>query len=274
MRRFAWRLKRYKKKIYHHHNFGDYLSLLIVRSLSESHVCLADQHEKGKLLAIGSILWSLQDHDVIWGSGAHHPNQIPHRRDVRCLAVRGPLTLQELKLSGVVTSDAKPVFFDPAIITPLLFPSLKDKLTVQGRVSIIPHYSDIEAVKSWQRSSGTALNIINPFIHPLKVAEQIAQSEKVISSSLHGLILSDSLGIPSVPLSISGNKEPALKYEDYYQGSGRTTPRFSIDIGEALHRDPIPFSYKEEHLVRCLASFPFAMKKAVQQLIAAHPTQF
>lgn len=274
LHRLTCQLKRYKQKIYPTRNFGDYLSFLIVRSISDLHVNLVDQHEKGKLLAIGSILWSLQDHDVIWGSGAHHPNQIPYRRDVRCLAVRGPLTLQQLKLSGVVSGDCKPLFFDPAIITPLLFPYLKEKPTIKGRVSIIPHFSDIEAVKSWQRSSGISLNVISPFSHPLKVAEKIAQSEIVISSSLHGLILSDSMGIPSVPLRIDGNKEPLLKYEDYYEGSGRTTPRFSTDIGEALQRDPIPFSHKEEDLVSCLESFPFAMKKTAKQIIASHPAQF
>jgi pyruvyltransferase len=268
----VWKIKRYKQKIYHRHNFGDYLSFLVVKSLYDSHVSLAAQHEKGKLLAIGSILWGLQDRDVIWGSGALHPNQVPCRRDVRCLAVRGPLTLQELKRSGVVSSDCDPLFFDPAIITPLLFPDLKGKPTAKGRISLIPHYSDIEAVRSWQRSSGTGVNIVNPFAHPLRVAEAIAQSEKVVSSSLHGLILADSLGVPSVPLRMHGNKEPILKYEDYYQGSGRSAPRFSIDIDEALRRDPIAFSYKKKHLLRCLASFPFAMKKEVaKQLIATEP---
>jgi len=82
------------------------------------------------------------------------------------------------------------------------------------------------------------------------------------------------MGIPSVPLRIDGNKEPSLKYEDYYEGSGRTTPRFSTYIGEALQRDPINFSYKEEDLVSCLESFPFAMKKTAKQIIASYPAQF
>jgi pyruvyltransferase len=219
-----------------------------------SRVLLADQHDQAKLLAIGSILWSLQDQDVIWGAGAHHPNQIPHRDHVRCLAVRGPLTLRELKLAGVVSSDCQPVFFDPGILTPLLFPDITRKQKVKERVTIIPHYADIAKVKSWQTHSpatkGGNIHIANPFWHPLKVATQIAQSETVISSSLHGLILADALGVPSIPLRLDGCKEPMLKYEDYYQGFGRILPRFSTDIDEPLRREPISFSYKREALTR------------------------
>jgi pyruvyltransferase len=274
----VWKLKRYNRKINHHHNFGDYLSLLIIKSITNSRVLLADQHDQAKLLAIGSILWSLQDQDVIWGAGAHHPNQIPHRDHVRCLAVRGPLTLRELKLAGVVSSDCQPVFFDPGILTPLLFPDITRKQKVKERVTIIPHYADIAKVKSWQTHSPATksgnIHIANPFWHPLKVATQIAQSETVISSSLHGLILADALGVPSIPLRLDGCKEPMLKYEDYYQGFGRVLPRFSTDIDEALRREPISFSYKREDLTRCLASFPFAMKDTVKQMLGPQPAAF
>lgn len=238
-----------------------------MQKIAFSRVTLAASEEKGKLLAIGSILWSLQELDVIWGSGAHRHDQIPHQKQVRCLAVRGPLTLQELREADVVGRNFQSPFFDPAIITPLLFPDLTRKSKIKGQISIIPHYTDISRIKFWQESSGARVNIINPFAHPLKVAEEIAQSERIISSSLHGLILADSLSVPSVPLRLEGNREPIFKYKDYYQGSGRSTPRFSTDPDEALNRDPIEFSYSKEHMMNCLTSFPFAMKRSVRELL-------
>ena len=65
-----------------------------------------------------------------------------------------------------------------------------------------------------------------------------------------------------------------LKYEDYYQGFERVLPRFSTDIDEALRREPISFSYKREALIRCLASFPFAMKDTVKQMLDPQPAAF
>jgi len=44
--RMMWRIKRYKRKIYHHHNFGDYLSFLVVKSLYDSRVSLAVSMKK------------------------------------------------------------------------------------------------------------------------------------------------------------------------------------------------------------------------------------
>lgn len=240
-------------------------------ALSRSRVCIAGQQEQGKLLGIGSILWSLQDRDVIWGAGAHREDQIPCRRIASCTAVRGPLTLQELIKAGVVDGGSRPLFFDPAILTPLLYPHLKDVSRQKGKTLLIPHYADLLRVRAWLKKTGVSLEVVNPLDHPLKVAKQIAQSERVISSSLHGMILADALSVPVVPLRVEGNREPFFKFADYYQGSGRPAPRFSLDIAEALDRHPRAFHYAEAWLQRCLASFPFPL--AAQAMGAATRTE-
>lgn len=259
LRRIAWKLKGIKQRVAHHHNFGDYLSYSLVSRLSAGRVSLAEQREQGKLLAIGSILWALQDHDVIWGSGAHRADQIPYRQGVSCHAARGPLTLQELKKAGVVVPECQPLFFDPAVLVPLLYPHLSGLPRVEGRTLVIPHYSDIPRVNDMGRSLGIPLNIANPFTHPLAIAEMIARSDRVISSSLHGLILADALGTPAVPMRLEGNREPLFKYEDYYEGSGRRLPQFSKDLRCALDAQPLGFAYSRELLVRFLASFPYPL---------------
>jgi pyruvyltransferase len=259
LRRLVWKVKRLKQLCRHRHNFGDSLSLVIVSALSRSRVRLAGQQEQGKLLAIGSILWSLQDQDVIWGSGAHREDQIPGCRIASCPAVRGPLTLQELIKAGVLPEGSQPLFFDPAILITLLYPGLRDLSPQKGRTLLIPHHSDVAGVAAWLKQAGVSLELVNPLEHPLRVAAKIAQSERVISSSLHGIILADALGVPVVPLRLEGNREPFFKYADYFQGTGRENPQCQTDIGCALDCHPSAFHYEESWLHRCLDSFPFPL---------------
>ncbi|MEB3260541.1 MAG: polysaccharide pyruvyl transferase family protein [Cyanobacteriota bacterium] len=271
-RRAWWRLKRFKQLCFHRHNFGDFLSYQLVSALSEPRVCIAGHEETGKFLAIGSILWSLQDNDVIWGSGAHREGQVPTRRIENCFAVRGPLTFSELRRAGVVGRDCQPLFFDPGILLPLLCPDLEKVEKISGKTVVIPHYTDLEKLSQWQKQMGVNLSVIDPFDHPLKVARRIVQAERVISSSLHGLILADAFGVSAVPLRLDGNREPTFKYVDYYLGSGRSEPRFSTDLFEALDRHPRPFSYRSDDLSRFLSSFPFSMKPAYSSRVLPAPS--
>lgn len=261
-KRMGWKLKNFHRKVFNLHNFGDYLSYQLVSTLSSSRVRIAEATEHAKLLAIGSILWSLQDQDVIWGSGAHRHDQIPRRRNVNCIAVRGPLTLHELRRAEIVSKNCQPLFFDPAILISLIYPELMVRGAKKAKTVLIPHYSDIHRVNALLNQSGISVEVVSPLSHPLKVASKILQAERVISSSLHGLILADALGVSAVPLRLDGNREPTFKYEDYYEGSGRCTPRFSTDIGEAMDRNPPAFRYDNEALARDLASFPYPIKTA------------
>ena len=61
----------------------------------------------------------------------------------------------------------------------------------------------------------------------------ILDSEFVISTSLHGLVLADAYGIPARMLRITEN-EPLFKYQDYYEGTGRSTFTFATSVEEAL----------------------------------------
>jgi pyruvyltransferase len=263
-RRLVWKLHHLGGRIVHHHNFGDYLSYQLVSWLASSRVLLAEQSESGKLLAIGSILWSLQDDDVIWGSGAHRANQIPRRSNVKCLAVRGPLTLQELRRANVVAADCRPLFFDPGVLVSLLFSGLRTLSSASGGTLVIPHYSDLATVRQMVSKLDLPVDVVNPFCRPIRIAEKIARSERVISSSLHGLIFADALGIPAIPLRLDGNKEPPFKYEDYFEGTGRPVPGFSSNIVHALDRDPRAFRYSEVDLNRFVASFPFSLNPGIQ----------
>lgn len=70
--------------------------------------------------------------------------------------------------------------------------------------------------------------------------DQLCSAERVISSSLHGIILAESYGIPAVlylPEEVKGNLT-LYKYRDYYYGTGRYEFPIAKTIQEALQITP------------------------------------
>jgi pyruvyltransferase len=72
------------------------------------------------------------------------------------------------------------------------------------------------------------------------VLQTIAASEFVTGSSLHAIVIAESLGIPARLMRSS--HEPEFKYLDYYLGSGRRGYEAAGSAGEAMARggEPAP----------------------------------
>jgi pyruvyltransferase len=267
MRKALWVGRHLYRRIHHRHNFGDYLSADLVRSIAIDPVAIVDEHRSGKFLAIGSVLWALEDGDVVWGSGALNDKPLPPRRNVRCLAVRGPLTERVLIQQGSLNQEAiKPLYFDPAILVGRIYAELRNMRPVENRTLVIPHYSDWHHLHEW-RSHGlfnSDCEVVNPLDHPRSIARRIAMAGRVISSSLHGLIVAESLGIAAIPFKLTDNREPSFKYEDYYAGSGRPTPLFRNTLQSALDSEaPVGPKWDDAFLRRALASFPYPIRPSL-----------
>ena len=89
-------------------------------------------------------------------------------------------------------------------------------------VGIVPHICDLSdpAVQALTDSYENAC-LINVKDDPMAVIEQIAQCRAVISSSLHGLIVADSLDIPNMHLVFSDRPlGDGYKFDDYYSAYG------------------------------------------------------
>lgn len=88
--------------------------------------------------------------------------------------------------------------------------------------------------------------------------DRLCGAERVISSSLHGIILAESYSIPAVlflPEHMAGNLT-LYKYEDYYFGTGRSAFPVAHTLEEALALTPAPLPDLEEQRNRLLAAFP------------------
>lgn len=215
-------------------NFGDLLGPLIVKLLlAQRGIPNRARERKTRVLTVGSILHFAKSGDHVWGSGRN--GNIPDSQhsfeqlDVR--AVRGPLTREFLIDRGV---PAPRIFGDPALLLPQLHPMMttwaQEKET---DISVVPNLHDIKAFRK-------VPGFVSPTAPLELVLERIARSRFVVGSSLHGIIVAESLGIPA--RLIVPSKEGRFKYEDYYRGTGRSRYEPAVDVHQAMKMggEPLP----------------------------------
>lgn len=71
----------------------------------------------------------------------------------------------------------------------------------------------------------------------ISFTREIVNSQFVISSSLHGVIIAEVYGIPAVLL-VNKSDEAWFKYDDYYLGTGREVYLTAQTVEEALSLVP------------------------------------
>ncbi|ATE60896.1 polysaccharide pyruvyl transferase family protein [Thauera sinica] len=228
-------------------NFGDHLSRIVVaRVLGTRGMTLDDEvGQAARLLAIGSILHFAGDGDIVWGSGIN--GKVPEssftarRLDIR--AVRGPLTEEFLRRRG----HAVPmVFGDPALLVRHLFPE-RFRPTGERPYVFVPNLHDLKLVAD-------SPHVVSPLAGWNTVIAEILKARLVLASSLHGLVIAESFGIPARYVRLS-ETENLFKYLDYYYGTGRSRFDYATSIPQALEMGGMPsFGFNPGPL---LAAFPW-----------------
>ncbi|MDR5172635.1 polysaccharide pyruvyl transferase family protein [Methylobacillus flagellatus] len=232
-------------KIFQKQNVGDFLGPMLVQKILQTQGLNINDIKKEKLLSIGSVLHFANDNDTVWGSGVNGKvNPDFHKfktLDIR--AVRGPLTGEFLKKRGLIDPE---VYGDPGILVADYWK--RSRPVEKNKIVFIPHMRD-------KVNLGNNIKILSPLTEFETFLTEIQTAEKVISSSLHGVIIAESYGIPAV-LFENHSGETAFKYEDYYRGTGRETFKAYSDINAAFKADPaVPdFSTVKRKL---LAKFPW-----------------
>jgi len=196
-------------------NFGDEISPVIVGYFLKEKIEFADSNEQGKMLAIGSILSSLRENDVIWGSGMIKSRIQKMPAGARALAVRGPLT--RARITGASVPE---IYGDPAILLPLIY---QPKIEKKYKVGYIPHYVDkIECRIRHDKDLKQDAILIDIQANWKMIINEIVSCEKIIASSLHAIIAAEAYGIPVVWAKYSDKIIGGqLKYQDYFLGTGR-----------------------------------------------------
>ena len=187
------------------YNLGDDLNYYMLKELTNKKIVnLKDTFlNKPNYLVIGSIIEKYCDSSsIIWGAGAMYGNKPLKYKPAQVKAVRGKMTQKYLIEQGV---DCPDVYGDPALLLPYLYNPQKQK---KYKLGIIPHFvdKDSETIASLHNriKDSVIINMVN-YYDWHNVIDTILECEIVLSSSLHGLILSDAYGVTNVWFSTSNN---------------------------------------------------------------------
>ena len=262
-------------------NMGDKLNVLLLEQLFgykvERHTFLT-----GELGAIGSGLgqFTLRENMflamaervagiifptvTVWGTGfvCYKEKDTPfYRRNMKFAAVRGALS--KTRVENILGRPLDIPLGDAGILASYL---LSGTVSKQYQVGIIAHYKeqDEPAFRKLADAYPGSL-MIDVRQHPEVVIRQIAQCECVISSSLHGLIIADSLRVPNIHLKVSDKLlGDGFKFDDYY--SAYKLPHLQLDIRTCAEPPTLEW-IKENYLVtsamvdtmkrNMIQSFPF-----------------
>lgn len=230
-------------------NLGDDLSPVICDYLCrENGIDSSRIQEKTKhLYAIGSILGFGCQNATVWGSGVLEPYRLYKRNiksaklDVR--AVRGPLTREYLLKMGV-TCPA--VYGDPAILMPYIYQPAS--YCPKNAVSVIYHYAHRLDVPEGMKEISISADDYK------MVIDEIIASRIIISSSLHGIILAETYGVPAIYLNEQGNVP--FKFKDYYYSTGRYNIPVIRSVKDYRGVEPAPLPCLREMQTMLIQSFP------------------
>lgn len=200
-------------------NFGDEISPMIVEHMTGRRPRWVSPDFHPKVVAVGSLLAYARPSDVIIGTGAIRPERMPLPKGAQVLALRGPRTADMLGLAG-----ADVAFGDPGLLAARALGVRRS--AGSGSIGVVPHYVDHqEAARLLGNRPSVASEtvVVDVRSGPRSVIEAISRVDVCVSTSLHGLIVAESLGVPAIWASISdGITGGTFKFNDYYEGTGRS----------------------------------------------------
>jgi pyruvyltransferase len=209
-------------------NFGDDLSPILYtyasgRDRERSDLADCDVIGLGSLLqeaVRSSQRWRLKlralvlrrARPVVWGTGIIDGRDVAGTDHLSVASVRGPLTAA--RIAPGCTS-----FGDPGLLVGEWFQERRKT----HAIGIVPHYVD-------EGSAGVAAlsvqfpdcRVISVNAPAAQVVKAISECDLILSSSLHGLIVADTMGIPNARMQFSKSiKGGDFKFADYGASVGR-----------------------------------------------------
>lgn len=195
-------------------NFGDLLNknILDYCGVQYTHT---ENFLDANLFCIGSVI-RLARKSIILGSGiikSGTPEELHPENTYEF--VRGPRTRERVLAAGCKCPE---IYGDPA----LLVSRFVDPLPKKYKIGFVPHYKhknkytqDLAENKGWE-----FIDVSNK--DPLAVVQKITQCSKIVSTSLHGIIVAHAYGIPAAHLNVGDTNFEKLygentKFIDYYE---------------------------------------------------------
>ncbi|MFA6270848.1 MAG: hypothetical protein WC657_06615 [Candidatus Paceibacterota bacterium] len=211
-------------------NFGDQLTPFLFKEICGVELQRVKEPRGAELFACGSIGELIPDWytGVVLGTGMMYEDTRKNLRQARVLALRGKGSLAISQVENVLLGDFG-----------LAMRCIMPKSHPKHGVGEIPHHVIFEA----EKGMFTTNFVIDLKQEPRKVIEQAAECRKIVSSSLHGLVLADCLGVENMWLPDKRVEGDGFKFRDYASAFGeeikpnewRLAPQEKVDeIAEKL----------------------------------------
>lgn len=199
-------------------NFGDLLSPWLVNKITGRDVQYAECYQVNYSV-IGSILGHVTQNSIVWRTGSFGMER-PRREDdmafkrfslgAEFLAVRGPLTRNILEINN---ARCPRVYGDPALLVSRYYIPASLNSDEKFEIGIVLRWSEKDLVK-------------NVFDHRIKLIyldseqientiDEICSCKRILTTSLHGLIIADAYGIPNGWMYSETPTGLEFKYWDY-----------------------------------------------------------
>ncbi|WP_437920452.1 polysaccharide pyruvyl transferase family protein [Sphingobacterium sp. LRF_L2] len=279
-------------------NFGDALSPLLIAELSgmqiqyknielsisdrmrilwKSFISLRFENLKtiifpweNTVVGIGSVIGWGNDRSSVWGAG--FMNNFSPFKGGKIFAVRGKLTEQKLIDLGCPTNS---VYGDPALLLPLWIP---EPLVSQTKnIGIIPHWKEVDEFIALY---GDRYLIIDLRTRDIKdVIDKICSCKYILSTSLHGLIVSHAYKVPALWIKKNYIDTDGFKFHDYFSSVDIPSYEGFENIEQILGVETVLETFFEENRdkalinnslekiqIALLKSAPFPLKKKYEDV--------
>ena len=196
-------------------NIGDQINPALVSAVTGRDTIWWADRASDHLVAVGSVMAATTPASYVWGAGVMHPSVgIGDPDPARVLAVRGKLTHAEFSRAHRPIKDVP--LGDPGFLIGRHF-GQHSRTPVGFELGIVPHYVDWghPIVDAWRRWDGvTLLDVREPQDSFLR---RMASCRAVVSSSLHGLVFAEALGIPNLWIELSDKVVgDGFKFHDWF----------------------------------------------------------
>ncbi|MFG1480111.1 polysaccharide pyruvyl transferase family protein [Xanthobacter sp. V4C-4] len=218
-------------------NFGDAMSPVMVALVGGRAVRrVAYASDETRMAAVGTIGHGFRGGTVhFWGTGCSHwanpsapkarrvPYVRPRGTDMVIHATRGPIS--RALLSGGDTSPG--VFGDPVWLLPRFY---RPRIRKKWRLGVVLHLSDLAdrayeahplpALRRYDLPAGLASEVrLITTVTPIGVGrlkakvDEILACERIVSTSLHGLVIAEAYGIPCLYFAAARDKAGLAAFE-------------------------------------------------------------
>lgn len=218
-------------------NMGDILNKNVIEKLFDCKV-VRKNYLFGKVSGIGSGLgnytlegpiWKrilkrisaiISPNVYIWGTGfvKYKEKDSKLYKNTKFCAVRGQLSKK--RIEKLIGKKLDIPMGDAGILASYLLGN--EKIEKKYDVGIIAHYKekDEQVFKKLCAKFDNSI-FIDVQDTPLNVTRKISECKYIISSSLHGLIIADSLRVPNIHIVVTNNLlGDGFKFDDYYSAYG------------------------------------------------------